>query len=886
MTQGHTELAQLLRTFADALGAWEPDAHTALEGLTATLQTILPQAPETMPELRALLQLELEGLSALPHLDRHDQQELVETLVTALAAGEHWLLAADNLDNAFALDEAARGVLCALGRDPADWPPTVREQVPPPLPAAQLSLDDIAAVLMQLEPTDTAELMRVRDALHRMATAETGGTAYLTTVHKLVGEAAKKLDLIVRGKTSEPQNALTEAGWLIEGATEALAESTTASAQRLTPAPPPASPPEGHAAVLLPEVVDVELVGDFITECREYIESAEAALLTLETTPDDMESVNTVFRAFHTIKGTAAFLGLTLIADFAHHAESLLSRMRDRVIRCSGGYADLALHAVDALKELMQALQDALGGAPGVAPDGLAELQRLLADPEAAGISEDSIDAIAPPPPRLGDILVARGKILRTDVEDAAMVPPRLGDILVAQGRISREEAEAAAVLQGEMPIGVTLVRAHSASVSDVARAIRIQQHIAKGEQAVESSVRVRTDRLDRLIDMVGELVIAHAMVAQDEVALHGGHHELLKKITHAGKIVRELQDLSMSMRMVPFRATFQKMARVVRDVAQKSRKEVCFLTEGEDTEIDRNMVDVISDPLVHMVRNAVDHGIEPPEGREAQDKPRAGTVRLSAYHAGGNVVVELQDDGKGICRDKIVEKAIARGLIESDKGLSDNDVFNLIFEPGFSTAEQITDVSGRGVGMDVVKRSLEALKGRIDIASETGKGTTFAIHLPLTLAITDGMLVRVGRERYIIPTINIYKSFRPGAEALSTVSGRGELVMLRDELIPLFRLHRLFDVTGAIEDPTHGLLVVVNDGERHCALLVDELLGQQQVVAKSLGPGLGNVPGISGAAILGDGRVGLILDPSGLVTLARQVPTGNGTGATSRVAA
>jgi two-component system chemotaxis sensor kinase CheA len=260
--------------------------------------------------------------------------------------------------------------------------------------------------------------------------------------------------------------------------------------------------------------------------------------------------------------------------------------------------------------------------------------------------------------------------------------------------------------------------------------------------------------------------------------------------------------------------------------------------------------------------------------------------VRLAAYHAGGNVVVELQDDGRGLHRDKIVEKAISKGLIESDKGMSDSDVFNLIFEPGFSTAEQITDVSGRGVGMDVVKRSLEALKGRIDITSEVGHGTTFTVYLPLTLAITDGMLVQVGRERFIVPTINIYMSFRPEPGALSTVSGRGELVMLRGELIPLFRLHRLFDIPDACQNPTQALLVVVNDGERHCALLVDELLGQQQVVAKSLGTALGHVPGISGAAILGDGRVGLILDPAGIVTLARN-PVGSGLrGLVSRSAA
>jgi two-component system chemotaxis sensor kinase CheA len=337
---------------------------------------------------------------------------------------------------------------------------------------------------------------------------------------------------------------------------------------------------------------------------------------------------------------------------------------------------------------------------------------------------------------------------------------------------------------------------------------------------------------------------------------------------------------------MVPFKATFQKMTRVVRDVAHKRGKTVNFVTIGEDTEIDRNMVDAIGDPLVHMVRNAIDHGLEPVEVRKEKGKSATGTVRLSAHHAGGNVVVELQDDGQGLNHDKIIATAMSNGLIKSDKGLSDNDVYTMIFEPGFSTAEQVTDVSGRGVGLDVVKRSIEALKGRVEISSEVGKGTTFAIHLPLTLAITDGMLVKVGKERYIIPTINIYKSFRPTSNTISTVSGRGELVMLRGEIIPLFRLHRLFNIADAVENPPQGLLVIINDGEHHCALLVDELLGQQQVVVKSLRVGIGDILGISGAAILGDGRVGLILDPSGIVATARQTPLPSGRDTTSQTAA
>jgi two-component system chemotaxis sensor kinase CheA len=345
----------------------------------------------------------------------------------------------------------------------------------------------------------------------------------------------------------------------------------------------------------------------------------------------------------------------------------------------------------------------------------------------------------------------------------------------------------------------------------------------------------------------------------------------LLRKVTQAGKIVRELQDLSMSMRMVPLRGTFQKMQRVARDLARKSGKSIDLITDDGETEIDRHMVETLNDVLVHMVRNAIDHGIEPQEDRENSGKSRTGTVRLTAFHSGGTVVVEIRDDGRGLDREKILRKAISAGLVDSDKALSDNEVYNLIFAPGLSTAETITDVSGRGVGMDVVRRGIEALHGRIDINTAIGGGSTFTVRLPLTLAITDGMLVRVGLERYIIPTISIHLCFRPTAEALSTISGKGEMVMLRGELMPIFRLHRLFGIRSAIEDPVRGLLVVVGDQERRCALLVDELLGQQQVVAKSLTKAVGKIPGVSGGAILGDGQVGLILDPGEVLAQARQ---------------
>jgi two-component system chemotaxis sensor kinase CheA len=386
----------------------------------------------------------------------------------------------------------------------------------------------------------------------------------------------------------------------------------------------------------------------------------------------------------------------------------------------------------------------------------------------------------------------------------------------------------------------------------------------------LESSIRVGTARLDRLIDAVGELVIAHSMVAQDEVVNTGNNHALQKKISHTSKIVRELQDMSMSLRMVPLKGTFSKMARLVRDLSKKIGKNVNFITEGEDTEIDRNLVDVISDPLVHMVRNAVDHGIELPEVREAAGKDKMGQVKLAAYHSAGSVVVEITDDGKGLDRDKVLAKARERGLVAEGTTPSDREIFNMVFEPGFSTADQVTDVSGRGVGMDVVKRNIESLRGQVEIQSEKGRGSVFKMSLPLTLAIIDGMVVRVGTERYIIPTVSIIRSVKPEACELSTVLRHGEMLTLQDSLIPLYRIGRLFKVgAGRSEQLEGALVVVVEDKNSQAGLIIDELVGRQQVVIKSLGETMRDIPGISGGAIMPNGRVGLILDVPSLVKFA-----------------
>jgi two-component system chemotaxis sensor kinase CheA len=383
-------------------------------------------------------------------------------------------------------------------------------------------------------------------------------------------------------------------------------------------------------------------------------------------------------------------------------------------------------------------------------------------------------------------------------------------------------------------------------------------------------AVRVDADRLDLLVDTIGELVIAEAMISQSRALRESDSLELPRNLDHLDKICRELQQIGMSLRMVPVRPTFQKMARLVRELARKSDREIEFTMVGDDTELDKSVVDKIGDPLVHMLRNAVDHGIESdPRERIEAGKSAAGHVVLRAFHKGGNIVIEVEDDGRGLDREAILAKAVERGLVKDGASLADREIFSLIFEPGFSTAKQVTDVSGRGVGMDVVRRNVEELRGTVEVSSVPGRGTTIRFKLPLTLAIIDGMVVIAGGERYIIPTLNVVRLVRPDSGDYCTVLDRGEMIDFEGELIPLVRIHRLFGVRNAHERVSEGVVIVVESDGRRLGLLTDDLIGQQQIVIKTLGNQVQGTEGLAGGAIMSDGNVALIMDIAGLVKLA-----------------
>ncbi|MFW5751073.1 MAG: chemotaxis protein CheA [Planctomycetota bacterium] len=594
---------------------------------------------------------------------------------------------------------------------------------------------------------------------------------------------------------------------------------------------------------------DPEEMAEFLGEVRDHLENADVQLLELEAGNQDDETLNSLFRSFHTVKGLAGFFGAHIINRVAHETESLLDRTRQGEVGIHAAVTDVVFDAVDIIRQQVQDLKRFVES--GEKPTRKVNVAAFAARVRSA-MDPDS------------DVGRRESTAIRADELTAALVASGLVDHRQLTSTVTKHnlpKKDASGMARALVEDGV-------ASARQVAEAMRN----ARSSQAVtvKESVKVDAARLDHLVDLIGELVIAQSMVTRSVDQAEVGDVQVTAHLSQVGKLTRELQELGTGLRMVPVRGAFQRMARLVRDLSRKLGKPVDFITTGDDTELDKNVVDRIGDPLVHMVRNAIDHGLEAdPAQREAAGKSRKGRVELRAFHKGGSIYIEIADDGRGLDRDAILAKARERGLLENGEEPSEREVGQLLFAPGFSTAATVSEVSGRGVGMDVVKRTIESLRGQIEISSEPGRGTCFSIRLPLTLAVIDGMVVRVGDDRYIIPTLSIVTSLRPGAGELPILLERGEMLRWQERLVPMHRLARLFDVVGGESDPTRALCVVVEDEERHVALMVDELLGQQQVVIKALGAGMKKTDGISGGAIMPDGTVGLIVDVMGLVRLA-----------------
>lgn len=589
---------------------------------------------------------------------------------------------------------------------------------------------------------------------------------------------------------------------------------------------------------------DGDLLREFINESDEHLENIEAGVLVLEEFPRDMETLNSIFRAFHTFKGSSGFLNLRPINRLAHALEDLLDLARQSRLEINREVINLILQGGDTLRQFVGEIGAQLRGEIPVKTLSIPTAGLLAKIKAIACCSDDSTEA--------GE---QAGESARTNPHPAADDPAP-----------EAEEFPKTTAPCANKPESVPKSREDTSdTASNSAGRSPAPSAAPTGGSSV---VKVDTRKLDALVDLVGEVVIAQSMVTLDPEIGAITNPKVTRNLAQLGRITKELQRIAMSMRMVPIRGTFQKMHRLVRDLSSRNDKKVNLELSGEDTELDRNIVEAIGDPLIHMVRNSVDHGIESTAVREANGKPPVGVLQLRAFHQGGNIVIEIQDDGAGLNRDRILKKAIAKGLIRPEEKLTDKEIFDLIFAAGFSTAERITDISGRGVGMDVVQRNIEKLRGKIEIQSIAGRGATFSIYLPLTLAIIDGLIVAVGDHKYILPTLAVRESFRPTAEMLSTIRERGEVVDVRGRLIPVLRLYEHFGLQPKTTKLTEAICVVVEAGRDTRCLVVDELLGKQEVVIKNLGETFKSNKSLAGSAILGDGRVGLILDVYALVKL------------------
>jgi two-component system chemotaxis sensor kinase CheA len=641
----------------------------------------------------------------------------------------------------------------------------------------------------------------------------------------------------------------------------------------------------------------------YFEECAELLDVVYARLAELAEERADVETLHAIFRAVHSIKGGGGAFGFERLVAFAHQLETLLDMLRDGRLTPTAALNALLVRAVDMLSDLIEAARAGTDHAPGLEDDILQAL-RAAAAPAADGApAADVVRAAAKPPASPGAATRWRIRfaplphLFRRANEPLLLLRElrRLGTMSVVADteRLPAFDALVAddAYLSWDIRLETTAPRAaideifefvaddsNLEIVADVpsdtaAPSAAVAGAVSTGAKPVASaqpavqSIRVDVDKVDRVVNLAGELVINQAMLSQlaSELppdmcpGLVNGLHGLAQHL-------RELQESVMAIRAQPVKSVFSRMPRLVREVAGQLGKDVRLVVSGEATEIDKTVIEQLADPLTHLLRNALDHGIEMPEAREAAGKPRQGTIHLSAEQRSGRIVIAIADDGKGLDRARVLGKAQERGLVAPGAILSDEEIDNLIFLPGFSTAESVSSVSGRGVGMDVVKRNMQALGGRIGIESKLGSGTRLTLSLPLTLAVLDGMVVGVGAETYIIPLTMIMESLRPKPAEVHRVVGRGDVLAIRGEYVPLLPLHRRFVVPNAVDDPCQGTVVIVeSETEGRIGLVVDALLGQQQVVVKSLEANYEPVAGIGGATILGNGRVALILDIAGL---------------------
>ena len=596
-------------------------------------------------------------------------------------------------------------------------------------------------------------------------------------------------------------------------------------------------------------MADLEFLEDFLAEVTEILEQLNQDLVELEERPNDLDLLNKIFRAAHTMKGTSSFMGFEKMTTVTHRMEDILNVLRKGEAQLTPEIMDVVLEAVDVVEQIVENIRE-------TQEEGDIDITEIVKKLE---------DAYAK--------LTGQGK-----EEEQPQQQPQEEEVVIGGGKPpSKEELEAFDREIQEL-LKKELEKEQQQQQKPAKTAEKKPKKTEKKEKKGDTTIRVDVSRLDALMNLVGELVLGRnrlLRITQQLAAKYEGDElveALAETMDQVDFITTDLQMAVMKTRMVPIARVFNRFPRVVRDLARELKKEVKLIIEGEDTELDRSIVEEIGDPLVHLVRNAIDHGIEPPEEREFLGKPRQGTLRLAAYHEGNHIVILVEDDGRGIDIEKVKKKALERGLVTENElaKMSEKDILNLIFLPGFSTAEKVTDVSGRGVGMDVVKTNIEKLNGTIEINTQKGKGTQIVIKIPLTLAIIQSLLVQVGEEIYAIPLVSVVEAVKINTDEIQHVEGQ-EIIILRDSVLPLVELSRVFDIPTERREKSI-YVVVLSIGERRFGLIVDRLIGQEEIVIKSLGNYLSSVPGISGATIMGDGRVTLIIDVASLANMIARV--------------
>ncbi len=613
-----------------------------------------------------------------------------------------------------------------------------------------------------------------------------------------------------------------------------------------------------------------DVLDDYLVETGELVEQLESDLVALESRPTDADLLNQIFRAMHTIKGTSSFLGFERMTELTHRAEDVLNLLRHGEMEVDARVMDVLLQVVDWIRRLLEHIREEANDGDEDLSGILAALNGLL---ERDTASADAGNSEAPKP--AAGPQETRGNVTAEASEESDI--PEEKDA-------SQKEKESA---EGESAATPHLELTSSGEPSDAAEskpsAKAERRAPVKSEDKGPQTVRVPVERLDEIMDLVGELVLARNRLMQVTGSLAkerraGDSRFRAQELEQLGQaseqihfVTAQLQEVVMRTRMLPIANAFKRFPRMVRDLARESGKEVNLVLEGEETELDKSLLELIADPLVHLVRNAVDHGIEPPDEREKAGKPRQGTVTLSATQEGNHVLVSIADDGRGIDPERIKAVAVEKGLIspEEARGLSERDAYNLIFLPGFSTAKKVTGTSGRGVGMDVVKTNITRLSGQIEVESEVGKGTRFVVRLPLTLAITPALLAEVAGEVLVIPLASVLETARLRDFTLVTIQGQ-RAMRLREAVLPLIDLGQVLELRN---EPfgSDGYAVVIGLANRRVGLVVDDLLGQEEIVVKPLGQYLGKMPALAGATILGDGKVRMVLDVGDVLELARK---------------